>query len=90
MKTGIKKVSSEYMSHRPNSGYDSVHFVVNHEVEHSDHIQVRPDIAERWRSTEDAIEYYAWVIEEIKTLQKELGVTPNKSLHTTPKDGRKN
>ncbi len=78
------------MSYRPHSDYDSVHFVVNHEVEQSDHIQVRPDIAERWRSTEDAIGYYEWVIEEIRTLQRELGITPNKSLHTTPKDGREN
>jgi ppGpp synthetase/RelA/SpoT-type nucleotidyltranferase len=79
----IKKVTTEYISHRPRSDYESVHFIVNHEVEDSDHIQVRHDVADRWRSTEDAIQYYEWVIQELKKLRKELKILPNEALQVT-------
>lgn len=47
MQTGIiQKVQSKYVCHRPTAEYDSVTFVVNHEVAASDHIQVKPDVAQ--------------------------------------------
>jgi len=66
--SSIKKVSSEYISHRPHSDYDSVHFVVNHEVESSDHIQVRHDVADRWRSTSRNKSFQVWPVARIISL----------------------
>lgn len=79
MQTGIiQKVQSKYVCHRPTAEYDSVTFVVNHEVAASDHIQVKPDIPDRWRSTAESIRYFSWVVEQIQALQQELGIPSEK------------
>ena len=71
----MQHTTSEYVSYKPRSDADSVRFVVCHEMPGSDHIQVFPDIPERWRSTADAIAYFTWVIEEIRVLQTTLSIS---------------
>lgn len=68
------KASSEYYCQMETGVFDCIFLVVNHEVENSDHLQVRHGVHERWRSTKDAIEYYQWIISQIQNLQRELGI----------------
>ena len=68
----MEKISTKYYSTMSlDSGFDGVYIVVNHpETPMQDvQIQVKSIIPDRWRTADEAVAYYAWIVDQIKELK---------------------